>query len=231
MAVMRVRTYAVVLAALPWALGACSAQSTPEPEDGTSSSALCAARLVVDGQAYDGIGGLRRDPAVTGAEVEAVMPGCDDTGGEPPPEEAVTAQVLAEVPPGTALLFDGAVYVREGQGQDPQLQERLRHWRTSPRCSTPGTFELTGPWLGVDGPHEPEVDGDIRPPYRLTIHVDAGPEAYTRAQVDVQVTASTSPALGQSDVSTALWAGGTVTAEVRCDGARFVALGVRSQAP
>jgi hypothetical protein len=226
-----VRSYAVVVAILALALGACSAESTPGPEDGTSSSGLCAARLVVDGRTYDGIGGLRRDPGVTGSEIRATMPGCDDTGGEPSPDEAVTAQVLAEVPPETALLYQGDVYVREGKGQDAQLQERLRHWRTSPQCSTPGTFELTGTWLGVDGPHEPELDGDIRPPYRLTIHVERGPAAYTRAQVVVRVTEMTSPVLDRSDVETSLWAGGSVTADVRCDGARFVALGVRSHAP
>lgn len=86
------------------------------------------------------MGGLRRDPEVTGEQVEAVMPGCNDTGGEQPPDETVSAGVLRGIDPGTALLWDDTVFVREGR----RLPAWIRRWRTPPTCATPGTFTLGG---------------------------------------------------------------------------------------
>ncbi|KRE94060.1 hypothetical protein ASG76_11720 [Nocardioides sp. Soil774] len=179
----------------------------------------------MDRVTYIGIGGLLRDPEVTGEEVEAVMPGCNDTGGEMPPEETVTAQVLTEIGSDTALLFNGDVYVREGR----EAPEQLRYWRTAPKCSTEGTFELAGTWLGVQGPHKPQYDGDIQLPYRITVHVDEGPDEYVKTQITVHADISTSPALGPDDVKSSLWTGGTVTAQVRCDGDTFAATALTAE--
>ena len=225
---MRVRSYVGMVAALPLLAGACSS-GVGGTSDETSRS--CVARLVVDGREYTGTGGLVREPDVTGEEVEATLPGCNDTGGEDAPDEAVIAFALDGIDPQTALLFGSDVYISEGSPQDEHLSELLRHWRSVPACETAGPFTLSGDWLGVRGPHEPDVDGDIRAPYRLTMHVDDGPEQYVRTQVVVRVTASTTPALDQDDVETSLWAGGTVTAEVECDGRRFVAVSVSSSPP
>jgi hypothetical protein len=218
---MSLRHHVLVLAVvgLPLGLTSC-AGSGPDLGETTGASASCAAVLRVDGATYLGIGGLRRDPAVTGEEVEAVMPGCNDTGGEAPPDEFVSAQVLSEVDSDTAILFDGAVYVRDGS----EAPEQLTYWRTAPTCDTDGTFELSGGWLGVQGPHKPEHDGDIQLPYRISMHVDEGPEEYRGAQITVRADTSTSPALGPEDVESSLWTGGTVTAQVQCDGAQFEAI-------
>lgn len=214
----RHQALALVVACLPLTLTACGANG-PNLGETTNTSASCAAVLRVDGKDYLGIGGLRRDPEVTGEEVEAVMPGCNDTGGEAPTDETVSAQVLSEVDTDTALFYEGAVYVREGT----DAPEELTRWRTAPTCDTVGTFELSGTWLGVQGPHKPEQDGDIQLPYRITMHVDDGPEQYEKAEVVVHADTETSPALGPDDVKSTLWTGGTVTATVRCDGDRFEA--------
>ena len=214
----RQQALALAAACLPLSLTACGADNLNLGET-TNTAASCAAVLRVDGKDYLGIGGLRRDPPVTGEEVEAVMPGCDDTGGEAPTDETVSAQVLSEVDSDTALLYEGAVYVREGRDAPEQLQQ----WRTAPKCDTEGTFELSGTWLGAQGAHKPNYDGDIQPPYRITMHVDDGPEQYEKAEVVVHAETETSPALDADDVKSTLWTGGTVTATVRCDGDTFTA--------
>ena len=173
----------------------------------------------MDGITYNGIGGLVRDPDLTGEEVEAVLPGCNDMGGDEPPDEVVSAQVLMDVARDTALLFNGDLYVREGR----EAPEQFTYWRTAPTCATPGTFELSGGWLGVQGPHTPQYDGDM--------HVDVGPEQYEGAQITVHASTSTSPALGPDHVKSSLWTGGSVTAQVRCDGDRFKATALTAAAP
>ena len=220
----RQQALALAVACLPLGLTACAGSGTNLGET-TRSSASCAAVLRVDGKDYLGIGGLRRDPEVTGEEVEATMPGCNDMGGEAPPDETVTAQVLSEVDRDTALFYEGAIYVREGSDAPEQLQ----YWRTAPKCTTDGAFELSGTWLGVQGPHKPESDGDIQLPYRVTMHVDEGPDEYERAQVVVHAGTSTSPALDADDVKSTLWTGGSVTAQVHCDGGQFEATALTAE--
>lgn len=229
---MRLRGYVVAALslALLLALAACASEGASH-SDG-QSFASCAARLLVDGDEYTGMGGLVRDPETTGEEIQAVMPGCSDTNAVGiPPDETVAAQVLAGIEPDTALFFDAAIYIREGRLQDEQLQERLRYWRTEPTCDSAGTFTLVGGWLGVKGAHDPEHDGDIQLPYRVLMHVDAGPAAYVRTQLTVHASTRTDPALGPDDVTASLWKGGAVTAEVRCEGDRFSALTLRSSPP
>ena len=63
------------------------------------------------------------------------------------------------------------------------------------------------------------------------MHVDAGPEQYEGAQITVHASTSTSPALGPDDVKSSLWTGGSVTAQVRCDGDRFAATALTAAAP
>lgn len=209
------------------ALVALAGCATVRGHDG-AGAADCAAVIRYDGHRYWGLGGLKRTPEVTGRSVSAVLPGCDDTGGkEPPPAEPVEAQQLAAVDPTTALLFNGAVYVRDGR----ELPRSTRMWFRAPRCTTTGDFEVTADWLGVTGPREPRFDGDLRPPYRLEVRVTAGPQRYVGTTVMVRTTATTDPALSPADVKRSLWQGGQVVASVRCVDGTFEALELRAREP
>jgi hypothetical protein len=202
------------------ALASCSVGG----DDG-AGSASCAALLVRDGHTYRGVGGVKRDPATTGRLVDAVIPACDDSGGRRPvePDAGVRVHELAAVPVGTALLWNGGVYVRDGRTLPPAAQR----WFRAPRCTSPGAFSLTADWLGVTGPKQPRFDGDLRPPYRLEVHVVEGPPAYVGATVQVHAVASTEPGLGPRDVKASLWQGGQVVARVTCVHGRFRAVSLR----
>ena len=123
-----------------------------------------------------------------------------------------------------AVLVDGQLYVRA----DRPLPEVVRGWFRPPGCSTPLDFEVRGDWLGVRGPHQPRFDGDLRPPYRVAVHVTDGPEEYLGATIKVLATDATRPGLGPDDVKTSLWAGGGLVAEIRCANGRFVATALSS---
>ena len=189
---------------------------------GDAGSASCAAVLVYDGHTYLGSGRVKRDPKVTGRSMRAVLPGCDDTGGQSVAHKNEPVQVdeLADVAPSTAVLFQGSLYVRTGH----DLPEQTQRWFRAPRCSTTGTFEVTGDWLGVAGPKKPRFDGDIRLPYRLELHVTSGPTRYVGTTIMVQATKATDPALAPADVRSSLWKGGQVSASVRCADRHFEAL-------
>lgn len=130
---------------------------------------------------------------------------------------------LADVPLGTAFLWNGSVFLREGR----ELSTADRTWFRAPDCDTGGTFEIIGDWVGVTGPEKPRFDGDLRPPYRLEVHVTEGPSAYLGATITVHVDTATEPALGLEDVKNSLWRGGQVIAAVNCDDGRFDALSLR----
>ena len=213
----RQQVLALAVACLPLGLTSCGA-SGPTLGETTRSSASCAAVLRVDGKDYLGTGGLRRDPPVTGEEIEAVLPGCNDTGGEAQPGETVSAQVLSEVDSDTALLFNGDVYVREGS-EAPDLRTGARRPRATP--TAPSSSRARGSGSRVRTSRSRTATSSF--PYRITMHVDEGPDEYERAQVVVHAGAETNPALGPDDVKSTLWTGGTVTAQVRCDGDKFAA--------
>ena len=203
------------------ALAACSADG-----NGGTGSASCPAVVVRHGHTYWGVGQVKRDPATTGRLVDAVLPACDDSGGQRPvePDERVQVHELADVPVGTALLRDGRVYVREGR----ELPSAAQYWFRAPRCTSDGEFDVTADWLGVTGPNTPRFDGDLRPPYRLEVHVTAGPHEYVGATVLVHADATTEPGLGPRDVRRSLWRGGQVIARVTCVHGRFHAVSLRT---
>lgn len=212
----------VLLAAGASLLAACA---SPVSSDGGEAS--CAAVVVYRDVTYWARGGpVKRDPATTGRHVTGVIPPCNDTGRqEPAParDEEVQAAELAEVPLETALLWNGTVFVREGR----ELPPETRIWFRSPRCRMPGDFELLADWLGATGPHRPRFDGDLRPPYRLQLHVVEGPARYVGTTIAVHADVSTKPRPGPDDVKASLLEGGQVSAEVRCDAGRFHALALR----
>ena len=178
----------------------------------------CAALLEYAGHRYYGHGELKRDPTTTGRVDTGTVPGCDDGNGAPP-QRRVEVDELSEVPMARAVLVDGQLYVRA----DRPLPEAVRGWFRPPGCSTPLDFEVRGDWLGMQGVHEPRFDGDLRPPYRVEVHVTDGPEEYLGARIKVLVTDATRPGLGPDDVRTSLHQGGDLVAEVRCADGRFVA--------
>jgi len=189
---------------------------------GDAGSASCAAAIVYDGHTYLGNGGLKRDPEVTGRSMPAVLPGCNDTGGQSEVEKDETVRVaeLADVASSTAVFFHGSIYIREGR----DLPKDTKRWFRAPRCGTAGTFEVAGDWLGVTGPKRPRFDGDIRPPYRLEVHVTSGPARYVGTTIMVRATEATDPALTPADVEASLWRGGQVRASVRCADRHFEAI-------
>lgn len=57
-----------------------------------------------------------------------------------------------------------------------------------------GTFELTSDWLGITGSRRTRFVGDLRPPYRLEVHVTKGPPAYVGATIALHADIGTDPA-------------------------------------
>ncbi len=191
---------------------------------GSQSASSCAAVLVHDGHRYLGVAPVRRDPATTGRLARAVLAACDDTGGrERGRDENVRVAELVGVPLATAVLLDGEVYVRDGRA----LPQRSRRWFRAPRCAGAGEIRLAGDWLGVTGRRRPRFDGDVRPPYRVRMHVTDGPRRYVGATLEVHASGSTDPGLAPRDVRTSLWRGGRLEARVRCAGGRYEAAALR----
>lgn len=203
-------------------LAACA---SPVSDDDGGGEASCAAVIIYGGVTYWGHGELKRDPATTGRHVAGVIPGCDDSGGQEPTErdEAVQVAELVEVPLETAFRWNNSIFIREGR----ELPPETRTWFRAPRCTTATEFELIADWLGVTGPKKPRFDGDLRPPYRLRVHVTEGPAEYIGTTIDVHADAATEPTLGPEDVEASLWEGGKVIARVKCDAGRFHALALR----
>src|SRR4051794_22823722 len=78
-----------VCGVLAGALAGCASAPT-----GGGASDSCAATVEYDGATYWGRGGLQRTPDTTGRTFPAMVPGCDDTGGQDPhPDEGEVVQV------------------------------------------------------------------------------------------------------------------------------------------
>jgi hypothetical protein len=203
------------------------ADRSPETAMGTTtgtSRASCPAVVEHGGATYLGHGDLRRDPPTTGRRVPGVLPACDEAVEQDRP---VQVAELVDVPLGTAFVWHGTVFVREGR----ELPAVARSWFEEPRCTHDGELRLVGDWLGVEAARPPRFDGDLRAPYRLEMHVTSGPQQYVAATVTVRVTARTEPRLRPEDVRASLWEGGEVAALVRCEGGRFEARSVHVPAP
>jgi hypothetical protein len=153
------------------------------------------------------------------------MPACDDSGGQEPvgSDARVEVDELADVPVGTAVLWNGSVYLRDGG----ELPAAARLWFSAPSCTTDGQFDLTADWLGVSGPNKPRFDGDLRPPYRLDVHVTEGPDEYVGTTVQVHADSATDPGLGPRELKKSLWKGGQVVARVECVDGHFHAISLR----
>ena len=202
-------------------LASCASHGT---RGNSGRSGSCAAVVEYRGHTYWGHGPVKRDPATTGHMVRGVLPGCDDSGGRRDVEdEPVRLAELADVPVETAVLMDGAVYVRHGRA----LPAAARVWFRARRCTSAAAFVLTADWLGVTGPRKPRFDGDLRPPYRLEVHVTGGPARYVGSTVQLDADTATEPRLRPRDVKSSLWKGGQVAARIACVDGRFHALSLR----
>lgn len=186
-----------------------------------TGSAACPAAVVYQKHTYLGHGEVKREPATSGRLIEGMLPSCDDSGGQDPvePDRPVQVAELADVPLETAFLWNGSVYIRNGR----ELPAAAQIWFRAPRCISAGEFDLTADWLGVTGPNRPRFDGDLRPPYRVEVHVTKGPRKYIGTTIRVHADASTDPGLGTRDVKRSLWKGGEIVAHVSCARGRFQA--------
>ncbi len=182
-------------------------------------SGLCAAELEYADHHYVGHGDLLRDPATTGRVESGTATGADcDLSRE------IEVAELAGVSMERAVLAEGTVYVRA----DRPFPEAARVWFSPVRCTSDGELELSGDWLGVQSPNAAAFDGDLRPPFRVEVHVTEGPADYRGARVTIRATEATDPTLGPSDVQDSLHEGGGLTAVVRCAGGGFVATALTS---
>lgn len=200
--------FAVLAMAATLLFGGCG-----DDDSRSRGEALCPAELDYAGHRYVGSGELKRDPSTTGRVETAVETGCG--GGSAKVEVAE----LVDLPLERAFLARGAVYFRT----DLPYPEQARKWYVAPRCESAGSFEVRGGWLAVQSPNETRFDGDMRLPYRLTVHVTAGPQDYLGTTIVVHATLDTTPALGPEDVKRALWEPGVLIAHAHCEDGKFVA--------
>ena len=184
-----------------------------------TQSSLCSAELEFADHHYAGHGDLVRDPAVTG-RVESGTATGDDCELTRPVEVAEMAEVAME----RAVLAEGTVYVRT----DRPVPDAARAWFAQVRCVSAGEFRLSGEWLGVRSPHAAAFDGDLRPPFRVEVHVTDGPGEYVGARVGIAATEETDPSLGPADVRDSLREGGGLVAVVHCEDGAFRATALTS---
>ena len=220
----RLHRVAVGGASLLALVGLCGCSGSSEGSD-----SACAAEVTYNGHPYFGYGELVREPDITGRSFPAVLPGCDDSGGQDPAEldEAVVVHELVDVDPSVAVLLNGALYIRDGR----VLPKAARSWFERTACTTAGEFRLTADWFGATGPNMPGFDGDIRPDYRLEAKVTTGPARYIGSTIMVHATDRTDPSLSPADVKKSLREGGQIIATVACADRRFVASGLRTTPP
>ena len=221
---MRTAT-ATVLVLAGWLLAGCGQDAGPPrpagSPDGTTvtQSALCSAELEYAAHRYVGHGDLVRDPATTG-RVETGTATGDDCDLSREVEVAELAGVSME----RAVLAEGTVYVRA----DRPFPEAVKAWFSPVRCASEGEFELSGDWLGVESPNAAASDGDLRPPFRVEVHVTEGPADYLGARVTIRATEETEPTLGPADVRDSLREGGGIVAVVHCADGAFRATALTS---
>jgi hypothetical protein len=164
---------------------------------------------------------------------DAVLPGCDDIGGQKssPPDEVIQVSVISGISPEVALFWHGVtdrVLVRDGTGPlPPELQELLE----TPSCR-PGDvpIQLEGLWLGIHDGDDTEVD--LLPPYQVDMQVvHASAPVYERAYLTIEVPKQTGRPLSPADLERSLRRGGSISVRARCAGEGFVAESVKALPP
>lgn len=164
---------------------------------------------------------------------EALVPGCNDTGGvSVPPDEHVSVSRLPGVDPSVGVVSShdpGTIFVREDV--DPLPAEIMR-LLVAPACgAADAPIDLSGTWMGIIGA-DGKTELDMVPPYDVEMQVErASAPTYERADISIRVPASLGQPLTREDVRSSLWKGGTIHVVAECDGDRFVVQQVEALPP
>ncbi|CAN5141327.1 hypothetical protein BH18ACT9_BH18ACT9_02890 [soil metagenome] len=206
------RTRLAVLGTLSLAIAGCTSS-------GSSDDASCADLVEFAGTTCAGHGDLDRVPETSGRTSTGTRLGCDDGNGAAA-DERVEIEELRALTLDEGFLVNGQVYLPQDA---EELPAAARAWFEVTTCEDHGAFEVSGTWLGVTSARETRFDGDLRPPYRVTLRVTQGPERYVDNRVTVRADEQTEPQLGPRDVKRSLWEGGDVVAQLYREDGRFVA--------
>jgi hypothetical protein len=223
------------------ALAACSNRSARPGSSGSNArggqgtirgDASCAFVAYFQGHTYEGLS-VRIAPVEGELLGTAVLPGCDDTGGQerPPPDEVIQVAAVAGISPDVALVWHDVtdtVLVREGTGPlPPELQELLE----TPSCDpADAPIGLDGTWLGIHDGDMTEVDLDT--PYQIDMQVvHASVPRYRRAFLTIHVPEALGRPLSREDVETSLWKAGSISVTASCRDGDYVAQDVTASPP
>jgi hypothetical protein len=196
----------VVLAGI---VAGCDAGSVDGHGHGSGS---CAAILHWQGRTYWGMGTaiIPREEVRLGT---GQFPACNDTNMSNGHPEVVGVYRIDGVAPGQAVMTDAGVFVLDAS-HPPAAVQALVH---APACTPETSGSVVAVWGGTETKHQAQFDGDIgRPPYRLELFVQRGPQKLLRANILARVTTSTEGALKPVDVKHVLWTGGTLALDLRC---------------
>jgi Family of unknown function (DUF6281) len=198
---------------------------------GTPGEASCVFIAKFEGRTYVGVG-VDITPIEGSPLGSAVVPGCDDTGGPPPPSSKVRVSSFPGLPASIALVIPGndqTVLVRAGLRELPPAVAALVH---APSCqASDEPIRLTGQWQGILGA-DGKTELDLIPPYDVYIQVASSSNVrYQRARLTVRVPRSLGRPISHTDIENSLWKGGSIAITATCDGSRFIATDVQVQVP
>ena len=159
---------------------------------GGESEASCIAVIEIDDNSYYERDTRGLEVPTTGEAIDAVSPGCNDTGQDESDDD-IRVELVRGVPATVAAVYQDTLYVRGGV----QLPASAGDWYPSVSCRDPGDFALRGRLGGVSEPYQPYTDRELEAPYEVNLLVDEGPLADT--WLEVQVTAETESGLTAAD--------------------------------
>lgn len=206
-------------------LAGCASASEP------SAQATCVVIADFEGQQYHSRNALVH-PSPGAVLGDITIPGCNDTGGEQPPDESRSVASLPGVDKSVALVdaeIPEVIYVRADLERLPPEVER---YFVAPVCRPEDApIDLAGPWLSIPGT-DANVEPDPVPPYWVEMLVaSSSSSAYLDAELRILIPPSLGMPITHEDVEKSLWTGGTVRVSARCRGARFVADAVATMPP
>jgi hypothetical protein len=219
----------LAVASLAAATG-CAASHTGIQAGGSAS---CADIVHFHGKTYSGTA-VKVSPVPGRRLGTAVMPPCDDTGGQLPAAGGGPIRVaeLPGVSPEIAFVpldRNDVVYIRSNRTHLPPGVMRLTR---APVCvSGDAPISLAGPWLGILGPGG-QTEVDLVPPYTLSLFVlHSSSPRYLRAFLDVRVPASLGRPITRPKLRASLLHGGTISITATCRSGRYIATHVETAPP
>jgi Family of unknown function (DUF6281) len=224
------RTLPLIVLATVVAATACSGSKSGVHVGG---SGTCAYLVTFHGVTYAGTS-VRVSPVPGRVLGKAVIPPCDDTGGQLPATRAQRIGVaeLQGVSPSVAIVPLGqndTVFVRADRSTLPPEVKRLTR---TPRClRADAPVSLAGPWTGILAPNG-DTETDLVPPYDLSLLVlHTSSARYARAFLDVRVPASLGRPITRAELRASLLHGGTIAITATCRSGRYVATHVETAPP